>query len=964
MIAALCWKEWREHWAVWLTMSAGSGLALVGVYQLADKSPERNAALIAVAILLNWVYGLVCGGMLLAGEREDGTLPFLDALPALRGQLWSIKCLAGAGLVLGQALVLASMLAAFPVGGPGLLSAVALGVAAAGLIGLAWGLLFSAAGSSVLQVIGQGLGAQILAALALGVVIFFAQVVSLTLFSDPIVILLLLALGEAGLTGLACFGSRRVFCRPDRLRRRDGPWNAADDVQPRHALRWLLWRQARLFLLVLPLFALLLGFLALANGTVLWPAGTLLLGLACGVTVFGDEQASGAFRFLGDQRLPPGRVWLAKVGLRLALALGADLLALLPSLIRVANQQNLFLAPRTLTNHLFNDLFLAELVPLDTVLLLGVLHGFAVGQLCSLLFRKTLVAAVLGLGGSVLAVSVWLPSLAGGGLHVWQTLAVPLACLLASRLLLPAWSAGCLTSRGALGRLGACALLAAAGTTLMLFYRVAQAPDLPQQLDLASYAASLPPPEHNRAGQRVRNANESLAMRLEALKGERPARPLFADNRPPAGTAGRARLVADVWSFGLQAQLRQSLAAGPVPYVLALAESTIGIRLPSAVEGYFANQLEEVLARGWPGGEPELAGWLDKVCSDPWYRQLHAAAELPVGMVEDPRRLHMFSRLRSTDAALMAARLLVVQGLRRQAQGDGAAFVGELKAGFALAANLDNHAVAVLASVARSARSELLRGLDRWLERLDGQPELLGTVLQQLRRHEEQMPSDYSDTLKAELLVLHNTVEDLAGAVSGINVKAPRETVALWAAALTLAQQTPWERERQRRLLVLAEYNLPRGPAALPLEDWYGRNFTPRGRHRGEQSWRRGLARLRAAQVVVALRLYQARKHRPAAALAALVPDYLPAVPLDPFDGQPLRYRLSAGEDLAWPPDPALPWGGSGMRRVPAGQGIVWSVGADGADGHGQKQAGSGLPSATDEDLIFLVPLPRSKGPG
>ena len=51
-------------------------------------------------------YGLICGAMLLAGEREMGTLPFLDALPGLRRQLWRAKCLAGVLLVIAQVAVL------------------------------------------------------------------------------------------------------------------------------------------------------------------------------------------------------------------------------------------------------------------------------------------------------------------------------------------------------------------------------------------------------------------------------------------------------------------------------------------------------------------------------------------------------------------------------------------------------------------------------------------------------------------------------------------------------------------------------------------------------------------------------------------------------------------------------------------------------------------------------------------
>ena len=42
-----------------------------------------------------------------------------------------------------------------------------------------------------------------------------------------------------------------------------------------------------------------------------------LLGVVCGATIFLDEQ-DGPRRFLGEQRLPLTRLWLAKLSVRLA----------------------------------------------------------------------------------------------------------------------------------------------------------------------------------------------------------------------------------------------------------------------------------------------------------------------------------------------------------------------------------------------------------------------------------------------------------------------------------------------------------------------------------------------------------------------------------------------------------------------------------------------------------------------
>jgi hypothetical protein len=63
------------------------------------------------------------------------------------------------------------------------------------------------------------------------------------------------------------------------------------------------------------------------------------------------------------------------------------------------------------------------------------------------------------------------------------------------------------------------------------------------------------------------------------------------------------------------------------------------------------------------------------------------------------------------------------------------------------------------------------------------------------------------------------------------------------------------------------------------------------------------LARWRLAQTAVALERWRAASNdRYPASLAALVPDYLPAAPSSPFDGQPLRYRpTQSGYELACP---------------------------------------------------------------
>src|SRR5205807_1719775 len=59
------------------------------------------------------------------------------------------------------------------------------------------------------------------------------------------------------------------------------------------------------------------------------------------------------------------------------------------------------------------------------------------------------------------------------------------------------------------------------------------------------------------------------------------------------------------------------------------------------------------------------------------------------------------------------------------------------------------------------------------------------------------------------------------------------------------------------------------------------------------QDFRYRIAALRAMQALLAVERYRQRHRAWPADLARLVPDLLPAVPLDPSDGKPIRYRAT-----------------------------------------------------------------------
>jgi hypothetical protein len=87
----------------------------------------------------------------------------------------------------------------------------------------------------------------------------------------------------------------------------------------------------------------------------------------------------------------------------------------------------------------------------------------------------------------------------------------------------------------------------------------------------------------------------------------------------------------------------------------------------------------------------------------------------------------------------------------------------------------------------------------------------------------------------------------------------------------------------------------------------------------------------------VALKRYELRHGKPAPNLAALVPEFLPELPRDYMDGQPLRYRLN-----------------------PDGSFLLYSVGQDGRDDGGDATPSSGAGTRPNlqngRDLVWPAP--------
>jgi hypothetical protein len=958
MIRAMMWKEWREQRAVAATVLGFGAAALYLTAQFAEpmtggRAWEGGGPRELMALALAYLAGAVSGAILLADEKEVGTLEFMDTLPSPRRTVWVGKAVAGGVLTAGQCLAIA--LVAVGVGsiderlGPRVYGFILVLV---GLLAYAWGTFGGALARSTLGAVFQGSIASVAAGLVL--LVPFVLMFGARGFTRPFGMPLFTFYGCWVGVGLA--GSALLFTGLDRRRTAARRWPGmahAPDRRPLlggvRALTWLTARQAVLVSAGAVTLALLAGGVMLApdaHPLFIWPGATLALGVLAGVTTVGEEQVRGVARFWAERRLPLGRLWAVKTGAHFALAVAA---AAVVGVFVVAASPHV---P-------FHSRLARELWPeFGRFLTLGLVYGFVVGHLAGMVFRKAIVAGLVATVVAVTLAGLILPSVIGGGAAAWQVWGPVAILLVVARLLLYPWATERVATRGpvlrAIGGVGAAVLVAGAG----IGYRAAEIPAAPDRLAESGFADSLPSFEANGVGHLVKTA----AAQYRAIALE--ARDLYPGRRLPGGDARR----------------------GPVP--------------PDVED-----PLVRVLRSGWTPDAAQLDPWLNRVFAAEWVNDLEKAADQPPGVYEDPRDLDYFTppdtflNLRDMTIALR------VRAMQRQAAGDSDAFPRLLKAGLAAVRTARYRGGLQSVDVALDSEFTLLSGLPEWLDRLDGRPDLVREVLTVLDRHEAQMATGSEDVFWAEQIILRNTMERVGSWLPRVldprpdRVQSPDDRADAEANLVAFAWHVPWEQVRRERLLRL-ETSRPVNP------EWLSGIHRP---HQWRQAFdraaelaeieRRALTVRRFARLRAALRLYGLEHRTPAPDLAALVPSYLSAVPVDPFTGGPLGYRLSTGETLAagsllvaWEDFVGLgaaaslanPVGGlnglwviggssdappgrrGGLRPpvpinqwVPPGYGIVWSAGPDGRDDGGRRSGPRGLPVSPGDDWIVLVRPPR-----
>jgi hypothetical protein len=853
MIGTLAWKEYREQRSVWVALAGLAAVLLWGLVELLEPmgltpaGSSKMEILGGLAVVLACAYGLVSGALLLAGERETGTWGFLQALAGRRTPLWTTKAAMGAAMTLGQALVIMVLLMILGVfepvyhwHGPFWLMVVLI----LPLVTFAWGLLSSALCRNVLVAAAIAIGLFLATELPVVLLVVFthsAEVGGL----GPVALGLIAFQVVLGLEALGA--SWRVVCQ-DRPRRKTGRQRSA----AWRVLLWLVFRQGWGQIVTLGGASLLTGLVLPWAGLPLWIAVTLLLGVMAGTGVFAGEQLEGASRFLGDQRLSPGRVWLFKTVLWLGLAAAGTGLIFVGGIMSLELFGGLDETSRSIAAPIVARLFGTGptiLFPIALGLSLGLVYGFTVGQILVMVVRKSVVALVLAMVISAAVVGLWLPSLLAGGLAWWQVLVVPVLFLAAGRLAMWPWVSGRLNAGLPILCLAACGLVAAAWMAGCLWYRVAEIPDQGEPFDVGAYVAALPRPEQNEAGRLLERAAKELEEQYTRANEQiRPTTQLPGPAKNPESPE------------------------------------------PSTT---FNGQLFQVLIRGWAMRTPQLERWLDLMFEGQWVQTLREGVALPPGMLLDPRALTFGGRLDNIGWYTKAGDLLRVRALQLQEGDQDDEALDLLVTALALSRHLRHQAPSSSYYFGLAMEESCLTLLDQWRRRLKRpQAELLRRALEAVTSHEGQIPP-LTDVVKADYFMLRNGFDNPTERSEATF----RSSFRLGAELTALVYHAPWERARRERILNTVFAILLRSPATGPAtlrhqvpglaKSWVDHFLESGWSYRWAFEWR-SLRLLRVFRLNLALALFEIETGKAAQTMNDLVPRYLPEALVDPDTGSAL----------------------------------------------------------------------------
>jgi ABC-type transport system involved in multi-copper enzyme maturation permease subunit len=514
MVARLWWKDLRQFWPIWGLIAL---LALAVQPILVRFFPDlvRSGELAGLALGWTCLYAYAVAAAAFAGERENRTLAWLDAIPVDRKRVWAAKASFALASTLALGLVLLAAAAVSterwtsvrPVEG------VLTGLAVV-LVVLGCGLLWSTVASNALLAAVLSIGTSLVAMPLLESWLRLNAPIGIEILSMLAIVAISWLASWAVFVATAPPSGTRIFRGTRRLPDMAGSRAHADAAAaiPRpsfwgpaaHGLLWQSWREARSLLGWMLLLAVVVPgaaqiLVARHMDFTFWIGGVLLAFLVAGVAVFGNDLRHGSNRLLAHHGVRPAVIWLVRVGVWFAVACAVVVIALGAGLLATAVLGG-------------GPLFNSRAMDQAPWVLALVALSFCIPLLCGMVIRRGITAGVVAI---LLWFAFWIPlvmlSLMGMMPSAFPIL-VPLAVLGVSL----AWSGDWLIERPGAGRwlrlLGWCAGISAALFAVYVSMRVYEIP----RIDPAREAALLGPVKLS-AGLETDNAAPIYTQAAKAI---------------------------------------------------------------------------------------------------------------------------------------------------------------------------------------------------------------------------------------------------------------------------------------------------------------------------------------------------------------------------------------------------------------------------------------------------------------
>jgi hypothetical protein len=343
---------------------------------------------------------------------------------------------------------------------------------------------------------------------------------------------------------------------------------------------------------------------------------------------------------------------------------------------------------------------------------------------------------------------------------------------------------------------------------------------------------------------------------------------------------------------------------------------------------------------------------------------IRRAAMRPECQFADPGRMTLLTRLDLAPMRDLADAVLAHARARLHA-GDLAAAWDDLMIAFRMARHVDQGATMIQALTSMAIERSTLELAREWSNAPGQAPDRLRAAMAAYRGLPAVTPP--AEVIRAEGLLVERSldlpVDDLRDWMAEAN--GGNRAASTWELLRLGLIATPWERARARRvnreltaeaaqLAALEPWRRPMGPGVPSIDarilerERYSlvALFQPNFWSYMTAEDRTEVER-RALVYVMAVREWQLRHDaRFPDRLQELVPEELPVLPTDPHSGQPFLYMTFAQASGMYP---TADWP---QPRWPADTRLIYSVGPNGRDDHGQPVPAS---RANDGDIVFPV---------